>query len=193
MDNFKIMLDKHKEWIDSAGESGEQISLDCVDMHSLTIKAPLLEQGFFSECDFSGLSFDTVDFYQSEFYSCSFTGAQFSHCDFRKATLDYSDFTGAVFSNCKFSRADAFKVKFDNCVFTNCSFVGFNLMEASIIAARIETTDFDSAYFDKVNALNAQLINPMNAEKANQINIYIENITDIIEGTAAIKKLEPQN
>ena len=94
---------KHLEWIESIGETGEQIHLDRIDMHKLPFDPRVLEQGFFFECNFSGMAFDGVDFYQSEFYSCDFSNAHFTNCDFRKTTLDYSIFSGAIFENCRFS------------------------------------------------------------------------------------------
>lgn len=193
MENFDMLYESHKKWVDTAGESGHQINLDGTDMHSIPLNAPLLEQGFFSECDFSGLSFDNVDFYQSEFYSCNFTEAHFTNCDFRKTTLDYCVFQGATFSNCKFSRADAFNAQFNNCRFMGCSFVGFNLMESSIIGTVIETTDFDEAYFDKINAQNAVITNPLNADMVNHISIYLESPDHILEGKDAFIALAKQN
>lgn len=176
---------KHKEWVDSAGESGKQINLDEVDMHGVKLEPPLLEQGYFSACDFKGIKFDGIDFYQSEFYSCDFSDAVFTNCDFRKTTLDYSDFSGAAFIGCKFSRADAYQAKFCNCSFKECSFVGFNLMEADMSQTIFEAVDFDEAYIDKSNMEGATNISPKNLDKANHISIVLQN-GEILEGSAAI-------
>ena len=190
MENFNVSFEAHKQWVDSAGEFGKQISFDCTDMHSIPMKAPIMEQGFFSECDFKGMTFENVDFYLSEFYSCDFSGAHFINCDFRKTTLDYSIFSGADFTNCRFSRVDAYKTQFDKCVFRNCSFVGFNLMEGSIREDYIEATDFDGAYLDKVNAFGANVINPLNIEKINHISLYFESSETVTEGIPAIERLQ---
>lgn len=182
--NMNDMYLKHKQWIETAGESGEQISLDEFDMHSISLDEPILEQGYFSACDFKEIVFNGVDFYLTEFYSCQFQGATFEECDFRKATVDYCDFTKATFRNCKFSRMDSYQAVFNNCVFENCSFVAVNLMESKMEGSLFEQCDFDDAYIDKATMTDARFITPSNLEKIKHISIIVSNNT--LEGKAAI-------
>lgn len=179
---------KHLEWIESIGETGEQIHLDRIDMHKLPFDPRVLEQGFFSECNFSGMAFDGVDFYQSEFYSCDFSNAHFTNCDFRKTTLDYSIFSGAIFENCRFSRADAFQAVFQNCSFQDCSFVGFNLMECDLRSSVLTSIDFDAAYMDKIKCDNSIFTDPKNLLSLNHISIVVGE-GDILEGESAIQRI----
>ena len=177
---------KHIEWIESAGEKGEQISLDDVDMRSFPIDPRILEQGFFSDCNFSEISFTGTDFYLSEFYSCDFSNARFTDCDFTKTTLDYCIFSGAVFENCKFPRADAFQSVFQKCSFRNCSFVGFNLMDCDLQSSAFTSVDFDAAYLDKVKIEGAVFTDPENLPLLNHLSI-ISAENQIIEGKQAVK------
>ncbi|MBQ7624590.1 MAG: pentapeptide repeat-containing protein [Clostridia bacterium] len=185
---FNDVFLKHKEWIATAGKSGEQACFDEADMHKVPLNKPILEQGYYSLCDFNGIQFTDVDFYLSEFYSCDFKNAVFKDCDFRKTTLDYSDFSKSVFINCKFSRADAFKTVFRECSFKGCSFVGINLMETNMEKATFENTDFDEAYIDKSIMSDAVFIDPENINKLNHISI-VEKDGIVYSDAEAIARL----
>jgi uncharacterized protein YjbI with pentapeptide repeats len=192
MKNILMMCKEHKLWIDTAGKQGKQLCLDETDMRTVKITPFMLEQSYYSECNFSGMTFYNIDFYQSELYSCDFTNAKFSKCDFRKCTLDYSNFSGATFVDCKFPRADAFQTCFDKCSFNNCSFVGFNIIEGSLNYAKFDLCDFDAIYLNKVSAEDFKLKKASNLDTVNYISLYITQ-EKIIEGVDAIKWLKEQN
>ena len=193
MNNFLKLCEEHKLWVKSAGKNGVQLSLDGMDMRDIKLAEPLFEQAFFSECNFSGMSFEDADIYQSEFYSCNFTNVQFSNCDFRKSTLDFSDFSGAAFVGCKFPRVDSFKTDFSRCIFKDCSFVGFSIMEGILNGVQCKSVDFDEVYFDKVIIENFTLAGSKNLDRANHISFYLSENSALIEGLAAIKWLAEHN
>lgn len=190
---FNQLFDAHRRWVETSGASGKPLSLDGIDMRRVSLNAPVLEQAFFTDCDFRGMAFENVDFYRSEFYSCDFSHSVFIDCDFSKCALDYSSFTGSRFYRCKFPHADAFRADFDECIFQHCSLAGINLMECSLAKARIEETDFEEAYLDKIRASDAAIICPSNIEKINRISLLHKDGKTITEGAAALKMLKKES
>ena len=149
-DELIARIAAHREWIQSAGEQGNQMDLDNFDLTAINLTTFPFEQSFLTECRLTSHRFEGVDFFESEFYSCDFTDAWFVGCSFRKATLGYCNFRRAHFVRCEFPRAEVYQSCFAECCFEECSFVGISLMECDLSGTSLVDTDWDGAYLDQI-------------------------------------------
>lgn len=93
------MLVKHKVWVESGGEFGEQAHFDGCRVHIENLRGAVFEKMDFSGADLSG---------------STFTDCYFDKCHFDHAILNDVTFSGCHFLNeTTFDHAQAYKVTFD--------------------------------------------------------------------------------
>ncbi len=115
----------------------------------------LLGNSFLSECNFSQMQLDGIDFYRAEIYSCNFQEARLKNVEFPKCEISYSDF-----SNSQLSR-----VSFHNAEGTEAVFNGAEMRFVSFAGAFLERADFRNCTMEKICFDDADLIEILISEE----------------------------
>ena len=173
-ENISTLFEKHKKWLETEGESGEQLVLEGIDSELLSREQlRLLTDSILTECCFSDTELKEIDFYHSELYSCVFKKAFFCKSMLIKAEVNDTTFTDTRFENVSFSNAEMFDCTFNRCLFTKSTFVCVGIWNSVFNSCTFSDIDFDSAYLENIVVSDSKFINPINLDKATKIELNI--------------------
>ena len=84
----------HAEWLESEGESGEQLILENVNSEQLTFEQiQFLTESILTECTFTDIVLNEIDLYHTEMYSCKFSKASFHKVQLITSEVNDTEFT----------------------------------------------------------------------------------------------------
>lgn len=170
-------FNKHKEWLETEGESGEQLVLEFISSKQLTEEQfQLLTDSVLTECTFTDVRLNEIDFYHTEMYSCKFTGVSFCGTQFIKSEINDTEFSGSLFESASLSNAEIFDSIFSNCHFTHTTFISAGIWNTVFNNCVLTNIDFDNAYIKNVILVDSKIINPLNLDKATKIIINIGTV-----------------
>ena len=107
--------------------------------------AKMIDYADFSNQDFTGYSFEDVEFYRVNFSGANLTGTIFKDVDLSSCDLSGANLTNVSFANvslrlCDFADANLTDVDFSNITFLNCKGNGKEIKELNIPTYRVVIT-----------------------------------------------------
>ncbi len=175
--NLHKLFKSHAEWIESEGESGEQLILENISSKQLTREQlQLLTDSVLTECAFVDTELNRIDLYRTEMYSCEFDRASFHNVQLIKSEVNDTEFTDTRFDSVSFSNAEMFDCIFTGCTFDNSTFISVGMWNTTFDECTLTNVDFESAYIENAVLVNSKFNNPINLEKATKIILNIGTI-----------------
>lgn len=184
--NIQDIIDKHKKWLDSDGEEGEQANFSKMDLHEIELKGLNLSNSIFhntnltrariENCRFDGSDFTNTDFSYSTCNNNFFTYCTFRNTNFEGSAIVHSDFSFSQFIKVNLTNISTRYLNFSfikakNSIFTNAVLLGANFTKAVL-----EYTNFDGANLSKI-VFDETEFNSINLDQS--IGVPAKN--DIIE------------
>ena len=159
------LIEKHRQWVDSAGKNGLQLDITDIDMRELTT----LKQQRLTAIQGRGAKFFGMNLYRVEMQR-----AHLEEADFRRCDLESADFRGAILEKARFNHANLQNTDFsslvfggdakrfasailDEAVFRYCDLRGANFKNASLKYADLSYTDLSGADFTGADMTGAIL------------------------------------
>ena len=178
---------KHKEWLDSEGQSGAQLILENEDMKDVNIDGKLLHDAKFLECDFIRKCITKTDFDNSLMCSSMFIYSLIRECNFRKADLQYADFKNAQILNTSFAKTDLDEADFENATLTNSKLINACLYLTNFSNVRFKNIEFSGAMFEETVLSGSEFENIVGIDDATikSINIGTVDNPNILVGEEA--------
>ena len=122
------IFSRHAEWLESEGESGNQLVLDNISSEQLTSEQlQLLTDSILTECSFTDIVLNEIDLYHTEMYSCKFSKTSFRKVQLIKSEVNDTEFTDISFEYANFSNAEFFDCNFLRSTFDNSTFVSVGI------------------------------------------------------------------
>lgn len=149
--SLKEIMASHAKWLDNK-RGGTRACFDDVTFAD-----------YFTDFDFSQVSFINVradyasfencKFNNADFENCSFARADFYNCEFVDCETDTSvSFNNACFDKCNFDEAHLFCADFGETNFSDCTFVKANLNNADFRNAEFNDCNLTNIRYDELTA-----------------------------------------
>ena len=159
------LIEKHRMWLRTVGESGQQLDLSDVDMRQLgTLKLEKMTAVRAVKTKFFGMNLYKVELQsavldQSDFRNCDMEGADLRGSSFKEANLSHAKMIGAncsslligtggamnKFHPCDFSQARMRYAEMKGAQFKNAIFRGADLSYADLSESDLRDADFTGA------------------------------------------------
>ena len=140
------LIDHHRLWIESAGQSGQQLDLSGYDLRELsTLKKEKL----------TAIKARKAKFFGMNLYQIQLQSAQLEEADFRRCDLEGADFRGSNLTKAKFSHARLKNANFSGLMFGTGSMQRF--APCNLTAAQLRYADLREANLKNVSLKNADL------------------------------------
>lgn len=105
-DELSTLLQDHNVWLQSAGEEGNRLNINCRNMSDLSLYRANLEKCIFTSCNLSGCNFSRAKLRHASLNRCNLERTNFSHVKFEYASLSYSSLLCTDFYDANLRLAD---------------------------------------------------------------------------------------
>lgn len=161
MQNIKIRLQLHQEWLNNNG--GKQLDIENEEFSNITLKDENLNTSIFYNTKFESSIFRNLNLGGSSFFNCTFSAVNFEKSFLRKCEFHQCKFINCNFSEDEITKAEFYdtsmefctfnKIKFGWSYFGNCfiSDTTFSLIELDSLAcidSKFINVDFEEAQFN---------------------------------------------
>lgn len=146
-DELKAVVDKHKLWLDTNGEDGEQAALQGINLAYRDLSAV-----DFRRADFTGAELQCVRLARADL-----RGAVFNYANMYLADLAKANCQGAKFRKAKLRAAVLSNACLQDCDFTEANMSAARLSRATVTWAEFTYADLSDAFASDVDFNNTTL------------------------------------
>ena len=151
------LIEEHRSWVESAGETGKQLDLSDMDMRSLkTLKMEKL-----TAIRAVGTKFLGMNLYKIQLQSAVLDGSDFRNCDAEEADFRGSSFIGANLSHSVMKNIEASPLMFGGegggKRFSPCNFENAKLRYTDLSGAQLKSAVFKGADLSYADLSGANL------------------------------------
>ncbi len=176
-ETFLNELQLHQQWLDSHGQSGNQLYIEDLDFSGMNLSGLNLAETNLVNTNFSNADLSNVDFFGANLSSSNFTQAILNGANLAKATLDYAQLRGASLQDSSLAKVSMYETDL-----TSADLSGSDLHHATVIHTTLDHTILRGCNLDGISFQDVKMDQVVFSGVRGSEHVFAKNVEIVDNG-----------